>query len=298
MQTFSLKSLLPAPTEVLDFQQVKENPSSIPTAPGVYVFERTPGDYAYSGKAESLRRRIATHLSNTHNDGLREDLAADRIEHLLLFVCETELDATVLERYFIEGGYYRGEHNIQFTRKTPDIPSFDEDPEVLSDDDYQALLRQEQDEVDQMLIEDREKKLSLFSRLATRLQENLDDHRAHGNLNTEEFYYDFSRSLFSFLFNYVQYTGHRQLNWTAFKEELGTSIDQDTVDLIDRIIGRSRFRTLLHNKFGKKAKFMISAHNQETAFIYESFFHYYALCKKRNVPFLSQPEYISFIRKK
>lgn len=36
------------------------------------------------------------------------------VSYILIFECETDLDATILERYFIQSGLYRGLYNTQF----------------------------------------------------------------------------------------------------------------------------------------------------------------------------------------
>jgi len=73
----------------------------LPTRPGVYLYRDREGVLLYVGKAKVLRNRIKSYFQNKHQDAKTRRLVA-RIWDLELIVCETELEALVLENNFIK----------------------------------------------------------------------------------------------------------------------------------------------------------------------------------------------------
>lgn len=69
----------------------------------------------YTGKSKNLRERIYTHIHNSHHPGVKKAIQKGDIKEIKIFCCQTELDAIILERYFIQSKIYRGKFNIQFT---------------------------------------------------------------------------------------------------------------------------------------------------------------------------------------
>ena len=271
MNAFSLELFLPSPTTKIDFEKVKENPSLVPKNPGVYVFEREEGDYSYSGRAESLRTRFRQHINESHNDGLKDDIEAGKIKSYFYFLCDTELDAIVLERYFIQGNYYRGKHNIQYVKAGGEVEEHDE--EETSENEYEQLLKQEQAELEQMLKEDEAIKTRLFEKFSRRIRNKLENIQYIGRKNVLEVY---AKELFHFLFGYIKYTKHTSLNWTKFKEDLDGKTDEELVHIIDDLCHSKVFRQLLkpldkarHHYILGKYKFEIKKEVGEDTFYFE-----------------------------
>lgn len=84
--------------------------------PGVYVFIAHSGEVLYYGRSVNLRKRLRNHFfrNTSFSAKLRRELEAGNLSHILVFVCLTQLDAIVLERYFIQGGYYCGKYNSKY----------------------------------------------------------------------------------------------------------------------------------------------------------------------------------------
>ena len=73
----------------------------LPTRPGVYLYRDKEGNLLYVGKAKVLRNRVKSYFQNKHQDAKTRRLVA-RIWDLELIVCETELEALVLENNLIK----------------------------------------------------------------------------------------------------------------------------------------------------------------------------------------------------
>ena len=87
----------------------------LPDAPGVYVFRDKAGDALYVGKANSIRKRVASHFAGRgggRGSGLggTADLI-DRIESIETLVTQTEAEALLAEQSFIKR--YRPRFNIR-----------------------------------------------------------------------------------------------------------------------------------------------------------------------------------------
>ena len=87
----------------------------LPDAPGVYVFRDKAGDALYVGKANSIRKRVASHFAGKgggRGSGLggTADLI-DRIESIETLVTQTEAEALLAEQSFIKR--YRPRFNIR-----------------------------------------------------------------------------------------------------------------------------------------------------------------------------------------
>ena len=75
--------------------------SDLPTRPGVYLYRDREGVLLYVGKAKVLRNRVKSYFQNKSLDAKTRRLVG-RIWDLELIVCETELEALVLENNFIK----------------------------------------------------------------------------------------------------------------------------------------------------------------------------------------------------
>jgi len=83
--------------------------TDLPTQPGVYLYRDEEGNLLYVGKAKVLRNRVKSYFQSKQLDGKTRRLVA-RIWDLEFVVCETELEALVLENNFIKE--HRPPYNI------------------------------------------------------------------------------------------------------------------------------------------------------------------------------------------
>jgi len=73
----------------------------LPTRPGVYLYRDEDSNLLYVGKAKVLRNRVKSYFQTKHHDAKTRRLVA-RIWDLEFIVCETELEALVLENNLIK----------------------------------------------------------------------------------------------------------------------------------------------------------------------------------------------------
>jgi len=73
----------------------------LPTRPGVYLYRDKEENLLYVGKAKVLRNRVKSYFQNKHQDAKTRKLVA-RIWDMEFIVCETELEALVLENNLIK----------------------------------------------------------------------------------------------------------------------------------------------------------------------------------------------------
>jgi excinuclease ABC subunit C len=81
----------------------------LPDEPGVYLFRDTRGKVLYVGKANSIRKRVASHFSNPSTRG-GADLV-DLIDHVEALVVNTDSEALLAEQNFIK--QYKPRFNIR-----------------------------------------------------------------------------------------------------------------------------------------------------------------------------------------
>ncbi|HSC03053.1 MAG TPA: excinuclease ABC subunit UvrC [Solirubrobacteraceae bacterium] len=96
-------------------EKLAERRRELPDAPGVYVFRDRAGNALYVGKANSIRKRVASHFAGRgggRGSGLggTADLI-DRIESIETLVTQTEAEALLAEQSFIKR--YRPRFNIR-----------------------------------------------------------------------------------------------------------------------------------------------------------------------------------------
>jgi excinuclease ABC subunit C len=87
----------------------------LPDSPGVYVFRGADGDALYVGKANSIRKRVASHFAGK-GGGRGAGLGGtaqltDRVESIETLVTQTEAEALLAEQSFIKR--YRPRFNIR-----------------------------------------------------------------------------------------------------------------------------------------------------------------------------------------
>jgi excinuclease ABC subunit C len=74
--------------------------ADLPLRPGCYLYRDQKGNLLYIGKAKVLRNRVKSYFQDKHQDAKTRRLVA-RIWDLEFIVCETELEALVLENNLI-----------------------------------------------------------------------------------------------------------------------------------------------------------------------------------------------------
>jgi excinuclease ABC subunit C len=81
-------------------QQLREQARLLPDEPGVYRFRDARGKALYLGRATSLRRRVASYLSDSHPEPMRPWLVrmTAQIERIEACVCRSVHEASWLER--------------------------------------------------------------------------------------------------------------------------------------------------------------------------------------------------------
>jgi excinuclease ABC subunit C len=80
---------------------LKRKLADLPQRPGVYLYRDKEGTLLYVGKAKVLRNRVKSYFQSRNLDAKTRRLVA-RIWDLEFIVCETELEALVLENNFIK----------------------------------------------------------------------------------------------------------------------------------------------------------------------------------------------------
>jgi excinuclease ABC subunit C len=80
---------------------LKRKLGDLPTRPGVYLYRDKEDNLLYVGKAKVLRNRVKSYFQNKHLDAKTRRLVG-RIWDMEFIVCETELEALVLENNLIK----------------------------------------------------------------------------------------------------------------------------------------------------------------------------------------------------
>ena len=90
-------------------RSVDSQRKALPDSPGVYLFKDGRGRVFYVGKAKSLKKRIASHVSNPTVYGTTE--LTEEIDHIEYLVVVTESEALLAEQNFIK--QYKPRFNIR-----------------------------------------------------------------------------------------------------------------------------------------------------------------------------------------
>src|SRR3954454_1210918 len=88
--------------------RLAEQRRGLPDSPGVYLFRDARGRGIYVGKAEALRKRVASHFSNPTLYGTTA--LTDEVDHIETLVVATEAEALLTEQTFIK--QYKPRFNI------------------------------------------------------------------------------------------------------------------------------------------------------------------------------------------
>jgi excinuclease ABC subunit C len=116
-----------APTHTTSSRdRVAAQQKSLPDGPGVYLFRDAAGKVIYVGKANSIRKRVATHFANSVTRGAVE--MADLIDHVEFLLVASETEALLTEQTFIKQYAPRFNIRLRDDKSYPFIAiSIDED---------------------------------------------------------------------------------------------------------------------------------------------------------------------------
>lgn len=92
--------------------RAREKASSLPDAPGVYLFLDESGKVVYVGKAASLRKRVASYFQSRKPDNPRLASLRGRLSDLDFIVTANETEALILEANLIKR--FHPDYNIDF----------------------------------------------------------------------------------------------------------------------------------------------------------------------------------------
>ena len=88
---------------------IKEKLKNIPDLPGSYQFKNKDGVVIYVGKAKSLKKRVSSYFTKTHDNG-KTRVLVKKIAHIEHIVVNTEADALLLENNLIKK--YQPRYNV------------------------------------------------------------------------------------------------------------------------------------------------------------------------------------------
>jgi excinuclease ABC subunit C len=80
---------------------VREQVTSLPDAPGIYRFYNSDGTLIYVGKAKSLKKRVSSYFVKSH-DSLKTAKLVSEISTIEYTIANSEFDALLLENNFIK----------------------------------------------------------------------------------------------------------------------------------------------------------------------------------------------------
>lgn len=81
---------------------IEEKLKQLPDRPGVYIMRDARDEIIYVGKAKSLTKRVHQYFQPSHDEGVKKKQMVERIDHFEFIVCDTELEALVLENNLIK----------------------------------------------------------------------------------------------------------------------------------------------------------------------------------------------------
>ena len=83
-------------------QDIEEKLKQLPDKPGVYIMHDARDEIIYVGKAKSLTKRVHQYFQPSHDEGIKKQQMVERIDHFEFIVCDSELEALVLENNLIK----------------------------------------------------------------------------------------------------------------------------------------------------------------------------------------------------
>lgn len=86
--------------EINGTEFLRNKAASLPRLPGVYVMENKAGEVIYVGKSRYLRDRVSQYFHGSHD--VKTSKMASCVNNFRYIVCETEMDALILENDLIK----------------------------------------------------------------------------------------------------------------------------------------------------------------------------------------------------
>ncbi len=93
-------------------EKALEKLSTLPEKPGVYLFKDSTGQVLYVGKAAALRHRVSSYFRKQANANPRLQLLLAKIDDLDYILCDSELEALLLEYNLIKE--HHPPYNVRF----------------------------------------------------------------------------------------------------------------------------------------------------------------------------------------
>jgi excinuclease ABC subunit C len=112
----------------------------LPSKAGVYVYSDKSGSILYVGKAIDLKSRVSSYFVKNAQLGTKTKLMVSQIEKIKITIVESELEALLLEAFYIKK--YRPKYNIRLT----DNKSYLRIKITVKDDFPKILLSRQEDD--------------------------------------------------------------------------------------------------------------------------------------------------------
>lgn len=83
-------------------KDIADKLKQLPDKPGVYIMRDEKDEIIYVGKAKSLTKRVHQYFRPSHDEGIKKNQMVKRIERFEFIVCDSEIEALVLENNLIK----------------------------------------------------------------------------------------------------------------------------------------------------------------------------------------------------
>ncbi len=83
-------------------KDIEDKLKKLPDKPGVYIMRDLNDTMIYVGKAKSLTKRVHQYFQPSHDEGIKKRHMVDKIDHFEFIVCDSELEALILENNLIK----------------------------------------------------------------------------------------------------------------------------------------------------------------------------------------------------
>lgn len=170
--SFSFSSFAPAPSFIERIDKTIE-PLNYPECPGVYVMVDKDDKVIYTEQAENLRTTMKTYATSNRGSKVLNEVTKGNVEEIKIFCCQTELDAVILEHYFINSGLYLGRYNNQQTKSNKEGLFKEKGAEINGD------FEKEKNEAPRSIAEEVQRLLDANNTLVTKIidqQNSFNDH--------------------------------------------------------------------------------------------------------------------------
>src|SRR5260221_2808208 len=111
----------------------------LPSKAGVYVYSDKDEKILYVGKANDLKSRVSSYFAKSTQLGPRTKVMVSQIEKITITIVESELEALLLEAFFIKK--YKPKYNARLTDNKSYLRI-----RITTKDDYPKVLLTRQEE--------------------------------------------------------------------------------------------------------------------------------------------------------